>query len=149
MLSFTRMMIVWFFTTLPSHTLMNRILAKVFRYFGAKIGKCKVFSSNVPIKGDVRIGKHCNFNEYVMLASTGKGKILIGYCTIVGPNVVVLPGASIGDCAVIGAEAVVRGTIPAYAIAVGVPAKVIRSRLDKSPGEREIDAAEPVVDEHA
>jgi acetyltransferase-like isoleucine patch superfamily enzyme len=40
----------------------------------------------------------------------------------------VLKGADIGPGAIIGANAVVRGEIPENAVAVGVPARVIRTR---------------------
>lgn len=48
----------------------------------------------------------------------------------IGANVTVLDGVHISDGAVIGAGAVVTKDIPPYAIAVGVPAKVIKYRFD-------------------
>ena len=41
----------------------------------------------------------------------------------------ILKGARIGNHAVIGAQAVVKADIPENAVAVGVPAKVIKYRL--------------------
>lgn len=55
----------------------------------------------------------------------------IGNDVFIGANVTVLDGISIGDGAVIGAGAVVVKDIPSYAIAVGVPAKVVKYRFDK------------------
>ena len=46
----------------------------------------------------------------------------------IGANAVILPNVSIGKGAIIGAGSVVTGDVPAYAIAAGVPAKVISSR---------------------
>jgi len=46
----------------------------------------------------------------------------------VGANVTFLDGAYVGRGSVIGAGSLVRGRIPPYSIAVGAPAKVIRSR---------------------
>lgn len=57
------------------------------------------------------------------------GDIKIGNDVFIGANVVVLENVSIGDGAVIGAGAVVSEDIPDYAIAVGVPAKVIKYRM--------------------
>lgn len=57
------------------------------------------------------------------------GKIIVGNDVWIAANVVVLPNVRIGDGAIIGAGAVVTNDIPDYAIAVGVPARAIRSRL--------------------
>ena len=56
-----------------------------------------------------------------------KGPVHIGKNVWIGRNVCIMPGVTIGDGAVIGANAVVTHDIPAYAIAAGVPAKVIKS----------------------
>jgi acetyltransferase-like isoleucine patch superfamily enzyme len=55
-------------------------------------------------------------------------EVKIGSDVWIGANVVILPGVSIGNGAVIGASAVITKDIPDYAIAVGVPARVIRHR---------------------
>jgi len=47
----------------------------------------------------------------------------------IGAHAVVLSGVTIGEGSVIGAAAVVTSDIPAYSVAVGIPARVIRSRL--------------------
>jgi acetyltransferase-like isoleucine patch superfamily enzyme len=46
-----------------------------------------------------------------------------------GVSIVRKPGLTVGDGAVIGAGAVVTKSIPPYAIAVGIPARVIRYRF--------------------
>ena len=56
-----------------------------------------------------------------------KGAIKIGRRVLIGENDVVLPGVTICDGAVIGANAVVTHDIPAYSVAAGVPAKVIKT----------------------
>ena len=55
---------------------------------------------------------------------------VIGNDVFIGANVTVLDGVHIADGAVIGAGAVVTDDIPPYAIAVGVPAKVVKFRFD-------------------
>ncbi len=46
----------------------------------------------------------------------------------IGVGSILLPGVRIGEGAIVGAGAVVTRSIPAYTIAAGVPAKVIRKR---------------------
>jgi acetyltransferase-like isoleucine patch superfamily enzyme len=46
----------------------------------------------------------------------------------IGMNASILPGVKVGAHAIVGAGAVVTQDIPAYAIAAGVPARVLRSR---------------------
>jgi acetyltransferase-like isoleucine patch superfamily enzyme len=53
------------------------------------------------------------------------GPVTIDDGAYIGVNAVVLPNTRIGRCAVIGAGAIVTQDIPDYAIAVGVPARVI------------------------
>lgn len=53
----------------------------------------------------------------------------IGNDVFIGANVTMLDGVTIGDGAVIGAGAVVSKDIPAYAIAVGSPIRIIRYRM--------------------
>lgn len=52
--------------------------------------------------------------------------VRIGSGSWLGTGVVVLPGASIGANAVIGAGSVVTGEVPAHSVAVGSPARVIK-----------------------
>jgi lipopolysaccharide O-acetyltransferase len=51
--------------------------------------------------------------------------IRIGRGTWIAERVAVLRGADIGRCCIIGANSVVKGTIPDYSIAVGTPARVV------------------------
>lgn len=55
----------------------------------------------------------------------------IGNDVFIGANVTIIDGVTIGDGAVIGAGAVVVKNIPPYAVAVGVPAEVIKYRFDE------------------
>src|SRR6201994_913188 len=54
--------------------------------------------------------------------------VLIGYGADIGTNATILPGVHVGAHAIVGAGAVVTENIPEYAVAAGVPARVIRFR---------------------
>ena len=60
---------------------------------------------------------------------TAKG-VTIGDNVWFGAGVRVLDGITIGRDAIIGSNAVVTKDIPDFAIAVGVPAKVIKNRIN-------------------
>lgn len=109
---------------------------------GSKIGiNCLVHSeSRVEISPDVTIAAYCYLlaggnHEFDRVdlpvleqPSYHKGGVSVGAGSWLAARVTVLDGVSIGRGAVIGAGAVVRDPLPDYAIAVGVPAKVIRLR---------------------
>ena len=62
--------------------------------------------------------------------------VTIGHDVWIGHAAIVLPGRSIGTGAVIGAGAVVTKDIPAYCIAVGNPARVLRLRFRREVARR-------------
>ena len=55
-----------------------------------------------------------------------KGPVTIGKNVWIGDKASIMPGVTIGDGAVIAANAVVTHDIPAYSVAGGIPAKVIK-----------------------
>jgi acetyltransferase-like isoleucine patch superfamily enzyme len=57
--------------------------------------------------------------------------VMIGFGADIGTNSTILPGVHVGANAIIGAGAVVTEDVPEYAIAAGVPAKVLRLRDKK------------------
>jgi phosphonate metabolism protein (transferase hexapeptide repeat family) len=62
--------------------------------------------------------------------------VSIGHDVWIGHGAIVLPGRSIGTGAVIGAGSVVTKDIPAYSIAVGNPARVLRPRFAQDVAAR-------------
>ncbi|MHA3978935.1 acyltransferase [Halovulum sp. GXIMD14794] len=99
-------------------------------------------SGTVHFGNGVRIASHASivgFNHGIapdrpihQQPVTAKG-ITVGDDVWIGANAVILDGVSIGDGAIIAAGAVVSRDIPAMAIAGGVPARVLRSRLPETP----------------
>lgn len=102
--------------------------------------------------GNAKIGNYCSFGPDVKIGQSQHSidyittcqkiskknikfsmltqKTEIGNDVWLGANVVVMQGVKIGNGAVVGANAVVTKDIPPYAIAVGIPAKVIKYRFD-------------------
>ena len=67
--------------------------------------------------------------------------VRIGSGSWLGANVVVLPGAQIGEHVVVAAGAVVRGTIPDRCVVAGVPARIIRRWVEGKGWVDEKDVA--------
>jgi acetyltransferase-like isoleucine patch superfamily enzyme len=97
--------------------------------------------------GDIKIGKHCLIAAHTGIYAnnhnfadptepikyqgiTCKGIVIEDDCWL-GHGVKVLDGVTIGKGSVIGAGAVVTKDIPPFSVAVGVPARVIKSRDGK------------------
>ncbi|MBF9036662.1 acyltransferase [Rhodobacterales bacterium HKCCE2091] len=96
-----------------------------------------------PSRGRIVIGDDVLFGPEVMVTAAGyrfndgapvtmqamdEADVIIGNDVWLATRVIVLPGARIGDGAIIGAGAIVTGEIPAGAIAVGAPARVVGER---------------------
>lgn len=60
----------------------------------------------------------------------------VGNDVWIGCNVVILPGVTIGDGAVVAAGSIVTKDVPPYAIVAGSPARVLRYRWDEKTIER-------------
>lgn len=102
--------------------------------------RCQVMA----YKGDIEIGDHvaiapnCAFYAYNHGTQAGdlikkqaletRGGIKVGNDAWLGFGVIVLDGVNIGEGAIIGAGSVVTDDIPANAIAVGNPARVVSMR---------------------
>ena len=69
-------------------------------------------------------GKH----SYIKDQPHEHGSVYIGNDVWIGSFAAVLMNSSIGEGAIIGSHSVVKGDIPDFGVAVGVPAKVIKSR---------------------
>lgn len=92
-----------------------------------------IIGANVMMGPDVRImtSNHNTSRTDIPMAQQGqiaKQSVVIGDDVWIGTRVIILPGVKIGKGSIIGAAAVVTKDVPEYAVAVGVPAKVIKYR---------------------
>ena len=63
------------------------------------------------------------------------GEIHIGKGVMVGMETIIMPGVTIGDGAIIGAGSIVTRDIPAWTIATGRPARVVKQIPERKIGE--------------
>lgn len=63
-------------------------------------------------------------------------KITIGNDVWIGARVIIMDGVTIGDGAIIAANSVVTKDVPDYAVAGGVPAKIIKMRFTETKIEK-------------
>jgi len=90
----------------------------------------------VTIGDDTGIGGHCLIFTHGAWLNALDGypvnyePVTLGKSVWLPWRVFIMPGTTIGDGSVIGANSLVQGTIPPCSLAVGSPAKVIRSAPD-------------------
>lgn len=97
----------------------------------AKIGRRLVIehSGAIVVHGNAVIGDDCIIRQGVTIGNRRRDRPLeaphIGHRVNIGAGAKILGGVRVGDDAEIGANAVVIADVPAGALAVGVPARVI------------------------
>ncbi|MFQ3577178.1 MAG: acyltransferase, partial [Cytophagales bacterium] len=120
-------------------------------YSGAKVyvneGACLKLGSgyinrnlNLSCFKEIHIGNHVAISENVTIRDSDNHEIIgsqkpisqpiyIGNHVWIGLNVTILKGVNIGEGAVIGAGSLVNSDIPPKSLAVGVPAKLIKTDI--------------------
>lgn len=119
---------------------------KVFNPRGIEVGNDTIIGSNAFLDGraPLIIGNHVDIASEVMIYNSEhdieaedfhatEEAVEIGDYVFIGPRAIILPGVKIGRGAVVAAGAVVTRSVPEFAIAGGVPAKVIGQRKLKNP----------------
>lgn len=125
-------------------SLVFRLLYKMVEMFGGislpytvKLGRrvriwhhSGIILSAKSIGDDVQIRQNTTFG--VVRTEHNFELPVIEDCVDIGCGAVILGGITVGHDSVIGANAVVLKDIPPYSVAVGVPAKVIKTRLGEA-----------------
>jgi len=88
-----------------------------FTYINAKHG--------VIIEDFVQIGSHCSIYS-ISTIDDKAGLVKLKMNCKVGSHSVIMPGVTIGENSIVGANSFVNCDIPDNVVAVGVPAKVIK-----------------------
>ncbi len=104
----------------------------------SELGQNSLIHANVSIGSDVIMGpdvkiysRNHKFDDLTRpIREQGKqsNPVMIGNDVWIGANVIILPGVSIGDHAVIGAGSIVTKDVPQSSVVGGNPAKVIKTR---------------------
>lgn len=107
----------WRVVGLDNFVLGNNVEIGSFTVIDAKEG--------VIIENDVKIGWGCSILSYSSIDDK-KGKVVLKNGCKVGANSVIMPGVTIGENAVVGANSFVNKNIPSNEVWVGSPAKKIK-----------------------
>ncbi len=83
----------------------------------------------IVVNSRAKIGRNCNLSHGVTLGQANRGNSvgspILGDNVFVGPGAKVIGAVEVGDNAAIGANSVVTKDVPARAVVVGAPAKII------------------------
>jgi len=105
---------------------------------------------SIIVRDRAQIGEHCSIRDHEHDITTSSmhaapivcSSVSIGVDSWIGRGVAILKGAVVGPGAVVGANAVVRDNIPQCAVAVGIPARIVRMRetrrFSAEPGDRSL-----------
>jgi sugar O-acyltransferase (sialic acid O-acetyltransferase NeuD family) len=90
---------------------------------GSKIGKGCLLYFHSSITHDCVIGNFVEISPGAQIL----GRAIVGDFSQIGANAVILPDIKVGKNVVVGAGAVVTSDIPDNSVAVGIPAKIIKT----------------------
>lgn len=135
------------FITIGNNVLLGRFTLVKTRAGNIIIGDHSHIGPNnhLGTAGELRIGKYCLIGSNCQIGGLqhghedteipmvkqpliSRGGVQIEDDVWLGTNVMIMDGVTVGQGAIIGAGSVVTKNIPPFAVAVGTPAKVIKTR---------------------
>lgn len=115
---------------------------------GISVGSFSGIGLNAYIRGPLKIGdnvlmgpdciiltsnhNYASLDKPIRQQGSSVQPVHIGNDVWIGTRVIILPGVTIGDGAIIAAGSVVTKNIPPYTVVGGVPARVIKERVKLS-----------------
>ena len=96
---------------------------------GGVVNAATVIGAGAIINTNASVDHDCHIGRFVHIApgSAIGGGVVVGDCALIGLGSRLLPGVVIGAGAIVGAGAVVIDDVPAGAVVVGCPARVMRT----------------------
>ena len=78
----------------------------------------------VTIEDEVQIGSHCTLYS-VSTIDDKQGPVVLKKNSRIGSHSIVMPGITVGENTIVGAQSFVNKDLPPNVVAAGVPAKVV------------------------
>lgn len=101
---------------------------------GAVIGEGTMIDMGAILGGRATVGKRCHIGAGTVLAGVieppNASPVVVEDDVVIGANAVVIEGVRIGKGAVVGAGSIVTEDVPAGAVVVGNPARIVKNEKD-------------------